>query len=196
MRHERSIEPEYFEDLYRARHDPWGFETSAYEAAKYVHTLAALPEAPGALLEVGCSIGVLTAQLARRAVRVLALDVSETALALAAKRCAAASNVAFAQMRVPRQLPPDAFDTILLSEVVYYWNSADIQRVGEWLPNAVAPNGCVLLVHWTGQTDYPKSADAAVDELWTALGGTFTVAMTERRPEYRLDRWSRAGPPA
>ena len=64
MRRERSIEPDYFEKLFSEQGDPWGFETRAYEAAKYDATLAALP--PGRFadaLEVGCANGVLTARL-------------------------------------------------------------------------------------------------------------------------------------
>ena len=63
MRREHSIEPEYFEALYKDKGDPWEFETSAYEAAKYDETLAALPkERFESALEVGCANGVLTAR--------------------------------------------------------------------------------------------------------------------------------------
>ena len=76
------IRPEFFERLYAAEPDPWGFETSAYERAKYDATIAALPPGPiSTALEVGCSIGVLTERLARRCDRLLAVDVSEAARA-------------------------------------------------------------------------------------------------------------------
>jgi cyclopropane fatty-acyl-phospholipid synthase-like methyltransferase len=65
IRRRHSIDADYFEGLYRAEDDPWGFATSAYEHAKYDATLAALgTERSHRALEVGCAIGVLTARLA------------------------------------------------------------------------------------------------------------------------------------
>jgi len=62
-----SLPPGYFDALYAASPDPWAFETSAYERAKYAATLDALPARRyRRALEVGCSIGVLTRQLADR----------------------------------------------------------------------------------------------------------------------------------
>ena len=55
----------YFDELYAGDPDPWGFETSAYEQAKYAATIDALEGRRYATaLEIGCSIGVLTARLA------------------------------------------------------------------------------------------------------------------------------------
>ena len=61
------MDRDYFEGIYADGPDPWGFETSEYERRKYDLTLAALPRRRYArALEPGCSIGVLTADLARR----------------------------------------------------------------------------------------------------------------------------------
>ena len=38
-----TLPPEYFDHVYQANRDPWNFETSPYERAKYAATLAALP---------------------------------------------------------------------------------------------------------------------------------------------------------
>ena len=88
-RHDDSLPPAYFDRIYQRNEDPWEFETSEYEAGKYEQTLAALDRPRYArALEVGCSIGVLTAQLAARADSLLGVDVSEKALDVARKRCA------------------------------------------------------------------------------------------------------------
>ena len=61
------LERDYFEALYTEREDPWDFETSAYEAAKYAATVEALGDRRyGRAIEAGCSIGVLTELLAAR----------------------------------------------------------------------------------------------------------------------------------
>ncbi len=190
MRRERSIDPDYFEALYRDKGDPWAFETSAYEAAKYRETLAALP-APrfASVLEVGCANGVLTAQLGPRCDALLAVDVSKTALEAARARCADQPHIRIEQRRLPADAPQETFDLVLLSEVVYYWDSEDIVRLGDWLRGAVRSGGHVLLVHWIGETDYPKSGDDAVAELDAALADRVSVERSDRHDAYRLDLW-------
>ena len=64
MRVTERVGPAFFDDLYAADPDPWDFETSPYEAAKYDATIAALEGRRFASgLEIGCSIGVLTDRL-------------------------------------------------------------------------------------------------------------------------------------
>lgn len=190
MRRERSIDPDYFEALYRDKGDPWDFESSPYEAAKYTETLAALPaDRFASVLEVGCANGVLTAQLGPRCDVLLAVDVSQTAVAAASARCADQANVRIELRRLPAEAPAETFDLVLLSEVVYYWDSADILRMGAYLRGAVRSGGYVLLVHWIGETDYPKSGDDAVAELHAALEDRVQVERSDRHEAYRLDLW-------
>ena len=194
MRREQSIEPAYFEALYKDKGDPWEFETSPYEAAKYDETLAALPKDRfETVLEVGCANGVLTARLGPRCADLLALDVSETAVAAARARCADQKNICIERRRLPDEAPAGIFDLILLSEVVYYWDSADIVRLGDYVRSAAASGGYVMLVHWIGETDYPKSGDDAVAELHAALGDCVTVVRSDRHEAYRLDLWRLEG---
>jgi SAM-dependent methyltransferase len=191
-RRRHSIDANYFEGLYRAAADPWGFATSAYEQAKYDATLAALGgERSRRALEVGCAIGVLTARLASVCDHLLSVDVSETALEAARSRCANLANVELRHMSLPAEAPEGAFDLIVLSEVAYYWDDADLVRMGDLLNRKAAPGGRVLLVHWTGPTDYPQTADAAVEGLARAAGHDFSVALADRTADYRLDLWRR-----
>lgn len=192
MRRERSIDPDWFERLYAEQGDPWGFETSPYERAKYDHTLGALPaERFGDALEVGCANGVLTARLAERCDRLVGVDVSETALAAAARRLDGRENVRLERMRFPAEAPAGTFDLVLLSEVAYYWDSDDLRRTAAYVRAAVRPGGHAVLVHWTGDTDYPKSGDGAVAELRAGLGDAVAEVAAERRERYRLDVWRR-----
>jgi len=193
VRHQRSLDPGYFEDLYRTSPDPWGFESLPYEQAKYDDTLAALDGRRfRRALEVGCSIGVLTARLASRTDELVAVDVSDTALDHARARCAALGNVRFEKRRIPGDTPEGAFDLVLLSEVIYYWDSADLAEAATYLRACLRPRGPLLLVHFTGETDYPKSGDDAVEELRAHLHGGFVCELAVRRSRYRLDLWTRS----
>lgn len=192
MRREKSIDADWFEALYADEGDPWNFETSAYERAKYDHTLLSLPrERFENVLEVGCANGVLTERLAPRCDRLLGIDVSPTALAQAALRCADLPQVALEQRAMPAQAPSGSFDLILLSEVAYYWDKHDLARVAKYLKAALPKGGHVLLVHWTGETDYPLSGDGAVSGLLEMLGHTVEIVREERREQYRIDLWRR-----
>jgi cyclopropane fatty-acyl-phospholipid synthase-like methyltransferase len=191
-RRRQSIDADYFEGLYRADTDPWGFATSAYEQAKYDATLTALgTERSRRALEVGCAIGVLTARLALVCDRLLAVDVSETALEAAKLRCADLTNVELRRLSLPAEAPDGRFDLIVLSEVAYYWDDADLTRMGARLRRMTPPGGRVLLVHWTGETDYPQTADAAVEGLMREAGPDFSATLADRTADYRLDLWRR-----
>lgn len=193
MRRERSIDPEWFEALFRDQGDPWQFETSAYEQAKYAHTLASLPrERYRSALEVGCANGVLTRQLAARCDDLLAVDVSRTALDAAEARCADLPQVRFDLCQLPKDVPAGRFDLLTLSEVVYYWDRDDLAQMAIYLRDAVVAGGDILLVHWIGDTDYPLSGDEAVDGLRRLLSDDVEPLHEERREQYRLDVWRRA----
>lgn len=181
-----SIAPDYFRRLYADDPDPWRFATSPYEAAKYAATLAALPrDRYDSAFEVGCAGGVLTQRLAGRCRRLLAVDVSDDALDAARARCADQPHVAFRRMTVPGEWPDGTFALVVLSEVGYYLGNADFEQLQARLDASVEPGGHLVLVHWTGATDYPRSGDAVHDAFlacpaWRRVGGT-------RAPAYRLD---------
>ncbi|MCG7363630.1 nodulation S family protein [Roseomonas sp. ACRSG] len=184
----QSLPASYFDALYAADPDPWKFRSSPYEAAKYEATLAALPRPHyGSVLEIGCSIGVLTRMLAPRCGRLLALDGSARALASARRHCAGLAQVDFAQREIPRQWPRGQHDLILFSEVLYYLDEEDLARTAALTLRALRPAGEVLLVHWTGTTDYPLSGDAAVEGFMAATGQALAVMEQSRRERYRMD---------
>lgn len=181
-----SINPAYFERLYRDQDDPWDYATSAYEAAKYGATLAALPRPSyRSAVELGCSIGVLTAALAARAEAVLGVDVSEAALDRARDRCAGLGHVSFERRVLPGEMPMGPFDLAVLSEAGYYLSRPDLADLADRLADAVEPGGHLVLTHWTGETDYPQTADA-VHDAFLADARWRSVA-ADRTDAYRLD---------
>ncbi len=188
-----SLHPDYFRNLYDQNSDPWNFETSPYEAAKYTATLRSLPRSiyPSAF-EVGCSVGVLTAQLAARCGSLLSIDVSEKALKRAADRCKDLPNVRFEHMQFPHQQPAAQFDLIVVSEVAYYWSNRDLQRAMDVLASLHMPGGHLILVHWTPPvSDYPQTGDR-VHDLWVARSDYRRVDHL-RQNTFRLDVLERIG---
>ena len=182
----------YFEALYAADEDPWEFTTSAYERAKYDRTVAALGERRfDRGLEVGCSIGVLTARLAERCERLLAVDVSALAVARARERLAGALGVTVERRALPEEMPDGPFDLIVASEVLYYWDAGLLARGWRALRDALASGGSVLAVHWRGPVrHYPQGGDAVHDAIGADAGG-LVHAVSEHTDDYRLDRWDR-----
>ena len=193
----QSLPPEYFDRVYGANTDPWNFATSPYEAAKYAATLAALPVPRyERALEIGCSIGVFTAQLAGRCDALLSLDVAEAALAQARARCAHQTHVRFERRAVPAEFPAAAgpWDLVLVSEVGYYLNLDDLRRLRAQVTASLRPGGDLLLVHWTPRVhDYPLTGDQVHETFLERVGegGELLHANGTRAERYRLDRFRR-----
>lgn len=187
----RTLPPTYFDDVYRANDDPWGFESSPYEREKYAATLAALPRPTYAeAFEIGCSLGVLTAQLAPRCGHLLAVDVTQAPLDKARQRCANWPQVEFQLLRVPDEYPAQSFDLVLLSEVGYYWSPADLDKAIDLIIKSLNPGGQLLLVHWTPPVhDYPLTGDDvhAAFLHQAAPGGPLRQLGGQRQEKYRLD---------
>lgn len=179
---------EYFERLYAGDPDPWQFATSEYERDKYAATLAALPPRRFArAFEVGCSIGVLTRQLADRCDVLLGADVAEGALAQARERCAGLFHVKLSRMTVPQEWPEGNFDLILFSEVLYYLGFPGLHEAAARTLDGLAPGGCVLLVNWLGPTDGACSGDETADLFIADCAPRLVPTLQRRAERYRLD---------
>lgn len=192
-RTDTSLQAGYFEQIFAHDDDPWSLASSAYEAAKFARTIAALDDRRYATaLEIGCAHGVLTQRLAPLCDDLLAIDIAANAIAQARNRCRALPQVRFDRSAFPREAPVvPPLDLVLMSEVVYYWSDADVIAASAWLRTHVAPGGRLLLVHWTRATDYPQTGDGAVTKLHAALGYAIAVEHAERTDSYRLDLWTR-----
>jgi len=177
----------FFEDLYVKSPDSFDFETSAYEAAKYQHTVATLPRAHyKQAVEIGCSIGVLTSRLAKKCNSLLGLDISEQALVRARARCAHLASVQFVRMTVPDEFPDQAFDLIVVSEVAYYWSTEDLARAKDLIAAHQTTGGHLLLVHWLPIVDYHVQTGDAVHDAWLK-DPRWRLVRGDRREQYRID---------
>jgi predicted TPR repeat methyltransferase len=178
---------EYFEGLYAESGDPWDFETSEYERNKYGRTLEVLGERRfRRALEAGASIGVFTVMLADHCEELLAVDVSERAVAAARERLSGRRNVRVERRTLPEEMPDGPFDLIVASEVLYYFTREDLIAALEAFERELARRGALLAVHWRRETrTYPLQGDEVHELLMehTRLQTSETIV----EPDYRLD---------
>jgi LmbE family N-acetylglucosaminyl deacetylase/SAM-dependent methyltransferase len=138
-----------FDEVHSASEDPWKYTTSWYERRKRALTLATLPQEHYLSgLEVGCSIGTLTAELANRCADLLAVDASSAALEQAAGLLAPFPGVKTRQLTLPGSWPDGAYDLIVVSEVGYYLTPAELGLLLDHIEESMAPGGTLLLCHW------------------------------------------------
>lgn len=161
-----SLPAEFFDSFYRGRADPWGFETRWYEERKRAVTLASLPRARfRAGLEIGCSTGVLTADLATRCDRLVGVDVAAAALAAARERLG--NEVELVRLQTPAEWPEGLFDLVVLSEVGYYYGAQDLETAISRAVGSLTADGVLVACHWRHPVpEYPLRGDdvhAALD---------------------------------
>ena len=183
-----SLPQSYFDQLYVKDDDPWSFRTRAYELRKRDITVAALPERwYGSVFEPGCSIGLLTASLAQRSGRVLAMDISVEAL----QRINAGlpANVELRQGAIPQDWPDGTFDLVVLSEVAYYLDTAACRRAAELACGSARD---LIAVHWRHPVeDYPLGGDEVHEVIrGVAEARGLSLLVNHVEEDFRLDVWS------
>jgi len=187
-----TLDASYFRDLYASSADPYGLAERWYEARKYVLTVALLPkERYGAAFEPGCSIGVLTAMLATRCDSLLACDAIPGAVASARTRTAGLPGVRVEQRAIPDEWPPDSFDLIIFSELLYYFGDADLDKVLRFGVSALRPGGQLLAVHWRHPApNHPRTGDEVHKQL--AVHAGLARLAGYRDPDFAAEVYTRA----
>ncbi len=165
----------YFDRMYAESADPWQLQDRWYERRKFAITMALLPHPRYRhAFEPGCSVGVLTEQLARRCDRVTAADVAPAALDAAARRLGEAGYgdaVTLLRRSIDDDWPATDFDLIVLSEVGYYLEAGALREtLDRELPRLTGP-ATVVAAHWRHPVaDYPMSGDAVNDAIAATPG--------------------------
>lgn len=138
-----------FDAVHSRSEDPWHYTTSWYEHRKRALTLASLPvRSYTSGLEIGCSIGALSVELAARCGSFLAVDASTTALKHAQSRLAHLPAARTRHLTVPQEWPDGSFDLIVVSEVGYYLSATELAGLFERVEGALLPGGTLALCHW------------------------------------------------
>jgi SAM-dependent methyltransferase len=180
----------YFDALYDACDDPWGFRNRWYERRKRLLTMALLPrERYRHVFEPGCGNGELSAQLAERCDSLLAADLNETAVRLAAERVAELPHARVECRSVPHDWPDGAFDLIVISELAYYLDAPGLEQLAERIKASLMPDGTLLACHWRRPFDAAPQSAANVHALLDARCG-LTRLVRHEDPDVLLDVWS------
>ncbi len=176
------VDPQYFSQMYADSDDPWGFAERWYETRKYDMTMSLLP-APRyeRALELGSSIGVLSARLAQRCGSLLCLELDPRAAELARTRLAdvadrvtvRVADIADGIDRTRLDTDTVRFELVVASEVLYYLDDAGLTAITAALDEHRRLGATIVAVHWRHFVSaYPWTGDEVHERLRSALGPT------------------------
>lgn len=185
----------HFEQLHAVGHEPWSFSERGVERLRHERLTALVRSlAPRRLLDLGCSLGQMTARLAALPADVYAMDISPTAIGRARERLASGPAA-----RRPRfvsgsatALPfgPRSFDVILASDGLYGWQLGDADRATALreIHGALTAGGHAVL------TDHmrPDLFARFVEEIAASPLRVVRVMYLHDRPCYQFESWLRA----
>jgi trans-aconitate methyltransferase len=181
----------FFEDRYRKKPDPWGFETKEYEQNRFATIAQAVAHKHyRRAFEPGCSIGTLTERLAPLCDLVEASDFSETAVAHARQRCAHLPNVRFAVAKLSEDVPLAGYDLVVFSEIGYYFRLTKWRAAVAKLAGGMDSGTTILASHWTGHHRDHRISGDEVHEVLRAEP-LLELEHEERNDGFRLDRFVR-----
>lgn len=174
--------------------DPFRFDSDPREALKYERTLDLCGQGPfERALEIGCAEGVFTELLAHRCRELLAIDISEVAVDRATARAGRVPGVRCEQRTLPREFPDGPFDLIVASDVMYYWQLADLGDVIPVIEASIAPGGRLVTLHYAP----PMGAVLDGNEVHDYLAEQLTLhhvrseALELKSAPYRVDVFER-----
>jgi peptidoglycan/xylan/chitin deacetylase (PgdA/CDA1 family)/SAM-dependent methyltransferase/GT2 family glycosyltransferase len=174
-----------YEAMFAVTGDPHA-AMSPYEVDKRAETLRLIKGRPATVLEIGCGSGFLTEQLARKAGKVIAIDVAPAALRWARQRCAALGNVEFRCLDIFAEPLPGPVDLILCSEVLYYAPDKEtLIRVLWRIAEALNPGGALICTHANVIVDDRAAGGFDWGVPFGALGFEREL---RRHPRFRLAR--------
>lgn len=169
-----------FERLHRDTANPWEVAGRFYEQRKRALTMGSLPRPRFArTLEVGCSVGVLTKELAGRSDVLLALDTSETAVRRTNEALIRDESAKAVLATVPGDWPQEEapFDLIVLSETGYFLSSDQLAEVIRLIRGSLTDDGVLLLCHWRHPIEGWELDGDTVHQRVRQLSGLATLAL-------------------
>ncbi|REC94784.1 SAM-dependent methyltransferase [Kushneria indalinina] len=189
------LDAQAFEQLHARYVDPWRYHTRWYEKRKRDLTMAMLArERYRRAFEPGCSIGVLSAALAKRCDALWIQDVSDSAVARACETLGGLDHVSITGGAVPEQWPEGRFDLIVISEMGYYLSREALTTLCARIDASLSDDGELLACHWRHPIDGSDlNADSVHDTLGERLGYAHHGHYQDR--DTRIDLWQRTPSP-
>lgn len=183
------VDLQHFEDLYATKSDPWGFRRSAYERRKYDITVASLPRTTyGRCFEPGCAEGALTQRLAPLCKEIIGMEASPTAAREATHLMESFENTKIRHGAIPEDWPDGHFDLVVLSEIGYYWDKAELAVIADHAFDSLSVGGHLIGVHWLGTSDDHILHGSEVHVVLNQRGGLPIVHHADE--EFMLDIWA------
>jgi SAM-dependent methyltransferase len=198
----------HFETLHRDGEEPWLFSERGVETMRHARIadlvrslVAAAPTAatPRRVLEIGCSLGLMTARLAQRlagAAELHAVDLSPNAVRRTRARWRGPDAPSRDEPRFSAasgtELPfaRHAFDVVVASDGLYSWHLPPEARTAvlREIHDALAPGGhAVLTEHMR-----PKRFPEYVAEVRASPLRVLRVSYMHDRPCYQFEGWLKA----
>ena len=144
-----SVSQDHFDNLYLAKDDPWDLATKWHDQRKYAVTVASLPrQRYRRCYEPGCSVGLLTRQLALRCDEILAVDSVESAVLQTRAAVREFPHVRAERAALPADLPDGTFDLIVIGDLLYYLSADDLTATLDGLADRLEPDGDLVSVHF------------------------------------------------
>ena len=140
MQHERpNRSVRFFDRQFRDQVEAGDFHLNPFERS-------ALPHLRGRVLDLGCGLGNLSLEAARRGCRVLALDASETAIAaLRARASAAGLDVDARAVDLATWTIDGEFDAIACIGLLMFFDCDTAHRVARNIRERVQPGGVAIV---------------------------------------------------
>lgn len=182
----------YFDEMWATGDDPWDHGRRWYEARKYDLTVACLPaERYRSAFEPGCGAGFLTARLAGRVDRLVAMERAERGVEATRRRCAGLPHVEVRRGRIPADWPEGTFELLVLSEVLYYLDDDELAAALERAATSLAPGGDLVAVHYRVEVaEHARPGDEVHAALRRAFG---SPPVTHVEPSFVLDVFAGVG---
>lgn len=187
----------HFEHLYQADPDPWQVASRWYERRKRDLLLASLPHEHYAHgFEPGCGNGEATQRLLQRCTRLCAVDFSEQALQLCRERVEPLDpeRLELHALALPWRWPPvpaQGFDLIVVSELAYYFDDAELAHFNSRCLASLRPGGHWAMCHWQHDAPDRRQSTQALHAAVSAHTQLHRL-LCHVEPDFQLDIWEKS----
>ncbi|RIJ22299.1 class I SAM-dependent methyltransferase [Henriciella barbarensis] len=189
-----AISLEGFEQKFEADADPWQTWNSKYEAVKRASLAKAIGPRPyGRGLEIAAGNGSNTLMIANKTRRLIATEGAPAGAALVRKASQGEPHIRVVIHDVADRLPADAFDLIVISELLYYLGSEPFEMLAREVSRTLQPGGrLVLLHHVENFSDRARPADHVHGEFTALLRCPLIKSQKITARRWRAESWDRA----